>query len=106
MKKKLFLVLLAAVFSLVLIGCSTDNSNGKTDPNMPQPKVRVELKPTATPSPTQIIEPTATPEAVTSPTPEWFYYDPTPDSDSLASQIESMMDEIDRKLKSENFQLK
>ena len=71
---------------------------------MPQPQIRVESLPSATPAPVEVI--TNTPEPELTATPAVVYYDPTPDSDLLANQIESMINDLDRKLRNQNFILK
>jgi hypothetical protein len=55
--------------------------------------------PTALP-PTETVAPTVEPTAA-----QVFFY-ATPDSDALEDQISAMMDELDRKLKSQNFTIK
>ena len=106
MKNKLIFWVLVILTILVISGCSNDNTTGQIDSSKPQPQVRIQTKPSATILvPTEISTPPASEISATS-TAAPIYYDPTPDSDSIANQIESMMDEIDRKLKSENFLLK
>ncbi len=73
---------------------------------MPQPQVRVQLKPTATPEAEIQIDPTATAEFTALPTTAYLLYDPTPDAEAIANEIQAMMDQIDSQLKAENFQLK
>ena len=98
---------LVVMFALISAGCSTNNNSGQGSDNKPKPQVRVEAMPSATPTLPGLADNSApTPEPSASPTAAWMYYDPTPDEDALASQIQSMMDDIDRKLKSENFILK
>lgn len=105
--KQIFSGLCLLVISLLLItGCSTGNHSGDTDSNMPQPQVRVELKPSPTPAPVLVTESTATAEATAVPTAAFLLYDPTPDAETIANDIQAMMDQIDSQLKAENFQLK
>ncbi|MCX6080237.1 MAG: hypothetical protein NTW32_11945 [Chloroflexi bacterium] len=96
-------VLIIVLFST---GCSTGDvsGQGQVDTTRPQPQVRVETLPSKTPE--AVLEVTNTSEPDLTATPAALYYDPTPDVDLLANQIESMIDEIDRKLKGENFSLK
>ena len=105
-KPKKFWVFVA-IIALLSAGCSTENTSGQgqSDALKPQPQVRVEALPSLTASPPQptteavpSLEPTATSAQV--------YFDPTPDTEAIANQIEALMDEIDRKLKNENFVLK
>jgi len=104
-KQKYFVISLLISCILVITGCSTGNS-GNADKNMPQPQVRVQLKPTSTPEPTKQIEAAATAEVTSAPTAAYLLYDPTPDPEALANDIQAMMDQIDSQLKAENFQLK
>ncbi|MEI7847855.1 MAG: hypothetical protein WCK35_18790 [Chloroflexota bacterium] len=107
MKKQFIFSIMVFLVFIFTVGCSKDNTTGQMDPSKPQPQVRIEIKP----SPSTVViatalNPETTSEAIVTVTPAQLLYDPTPDSDAIANQIESMMDEIDRKLKSENFQLK
>ena len=109
MNKKIRFWALVALIVLISTGCSTKNNSGQGsgDSSKPQPQVRVEALPSATPTLPALADNSApTPEPSVSPTPGWIYYDPTPDEDALASQIQSMMDDIDRKLRNSNFVLK
>lgn len=99
----IFILLLA----VTLTACSGDGNTDTTDAAKPQPQVRVELKPTYTPNPEATIAPTEELAAeATVATNQGVYVDPTPDSDAIANQIDAMMSDIDRILKSQNFTLK
>ena len=94
---------------MILTSCSKNDNSNKNQNEVPKPlpQVRIVVMPTATdsiPLPTEISTPTPAPENTA--TPMVIYYDPTPDVEFLANQIEGMMDEIERKLRSENFILK
>jgi hypothetical protein len=100
-----FLVIVSLV-ALLSTGCSSNN-NGNGDSLKPQPQVRVGARPSSTPEPTVQVDNLALTAAPSpSAAPAQLYYDPTPDEDAIANQIQSMMDEIDRKLKSNIFLLK
>jgi hypothetical protein len=102
--KKSMLWVFVALAALLSAGCSTDNTSGQGqgDAAKPLPQVRVEALPSATaslPPPTAVVTPSLEPSATSA----QVYFDPPPDSDAIANQIDALMDEIDRKLKSENF---
>lgn len=103
MKKFLFLALM--IFGLLTAaGCSagnTEQGEKRTAANMPLPQVRVVPMPTATPAPTGT--PTQAPPASATAPQLQYYIEPTPDEDAIASEIQGLMDEIDRKLQSMNF---
>ena len=104
MTKKIRFWALAVFIVLVCAGCSTNNNSGQGNGDKPQPQVRVEAMPSATPTLPGMMDNSApTPEPSVSPTAAWMYYDPTPDEDAMASQIQNMMNDIDRKLNSANF---
>jgi hypothetical protein len=99
--------ILVAVVVVLCTACSTDNSSGEGlgDVTKPPPQVRVEALPTGTAPPPLpptevVIVPTLEPTAAQ------VFFDPTPDVDTLADQIDSMMNEIDQKLKSQNINIK
>ena len=84
--------------------CSTGGTTGQADTPMPQPQLRAASLPSATPAPVQEVTSTPLPELTNTPAP--LYYDPTPDVDMLANHIESMISDLERKLKNQNFILK
>jgi len=102
-----FLVLMMTLAAFT-IGCSSNNSGnqGSDDPSKPKPQVRVEVMPSATltlaPVVTSTIEPAPSPAA----TAAQVFYDPPPDVDQLAEQIDQMMTEIENKLGGEKYILK
>jgi PBP1b-binding outer membrane lipoprotein LpoB len=109
--KKISFLIFIMLMALLIAGCSTDNSSGKdqSDASKPQPQVRVVVNPTATASPSappventpSAAEPSATvtaPEQVLTTVPE-----PTADEDAIANQIESLMDDMDKKLNSADY---
>jgi hypothetical protein len=105
MKRKTKFWILVAIVAVLCTACSTDNSSGQGqgDATKPPPQVRVETLPTATalPLPTEtVIVPTPEPTAA-----QAFFWSP-PDSNALEDQINAMMDEMDRKLKSQNTTIK
>ena len=89
-------------------GCSSNNSDnqGSVDPSKPKPQVRVEAMPSATLILTPVLTPTLMAEPTSVATPVQVFYDPTPDVDQLADQIDAMMTDIERKLNGEKFILK
>jgi ABC-type phosphate/phosphonate transport system substrate-binding protein len=96
-----FLVIVIVVFCAA---CSTDDISDQEqgDATKPPPQVRVGLLPTSTPLP-----PTETAIAPTpSPTAAQVFFWPTPNAEDLANQIDSLMSEIERKLKSQNTNIK
>ena len=105
-KNSLYFFLAATI--LMCAGCSTGNTSGgkQTEAVKPAPQVRVEAMPSATatlPLPVDetvpaTIEPTATLSQV--------YILPTPDEDAIVNQIDGMMDDIDKKLRNQDFLLK
>ena len=105
-------ILPGVCISLALLfgaGCSTQNNDGsgRTANNIPLPHVRIEAMPGVTVIPGQTVEPAApSPEATaTAPVYYEFYVEPTPDEDAIAAEIQSLIDDITRKLQSENFVL-
>ena len=107
MKRNLKFWILIVAVALLCAACSTDNSSGQGqqgDTTKPPPQVRVEALPSATALPpllTDIVTPTIEPTAA-----QVYVAPPPPDEDALANQISAMMDEIDRKLKSQDLLLK
>lgn len=105
MKQKIvyWLVILAVLTG----GCAGKQNVSEAGPataTMPNPQVRVEQLPTQTMMPTvENLAPTAEP-TLTQQVQIWF--DPTPDVDAIAAQIEAALDEIERGLKNQNFDLK
>ena len=104
----LFRVFMAIITLMIASGCSTENNSvqDQENPAKPQPQVRIMLLPSETAAPTQTNQNTSTPEASPTAAIVQAYIEPTPDVDAIANQIEALMDEIDRKLRNENFQLK
>jgi hypothetical protein len=106
MKRKVKFWILVLFAAMLCTACSTDNSSGQgqEDATKPPPQVRVGTLPTATalpPLPTEtVLVPTLEPTAA-----QVFIW-PTPDEAALEAQINSMMDEMDRKLKSQNTTVK
>jgi uncharacterized lipoprotein len=111
MNKKTSFLIFIMLMALLTAGCSTDNTSGndQSDSSKPQPQVRIVVNPTATAGPsTPAVEntpsasdPTATvtaPEQVLTSEPE-----PTADEDAIANQIESLMDDMDKKLNSADY---
>jgi len=102
--KKTWFWALVALIALAVTGCSTNINSGQASGDKPQPQVRVEAMPSATPTLPGMVDNVApTPEPSASPTAAWMYYDPTPDEDVIANQIQSMMDDIDKRLNSTKF---
>lgn len=102
--KKFFGLITLAAFLLGACSNKDVSENIPETPTMPNPQVRVELLPTLTMAPTvENLAPTAEP-TLTQEVQIWF--DPTPDVDALANQIESALDEIQRGLNNQNFNLK
>ena len=100
---------MVVLISMVCAACSTKNTNGQGngDDIKPKPQVRVGALPSDTPSaPVQVDVAAPTPEASPSATAAQLYYDPTPDEDAIVNQVQSLIDDIDRGLKSANFNLK
>ena len=106
MIKQLLKWALLVLLLTMLMGCSTDNSTVGKNTTKPQPQVRIETKPSPTPISATTVVTEVTSEPIQTNTPGPIYFDPTPDSDAIANQIEALMDEIESKLKNENFQLK
>lgn len=105
--QKTIIWILVAAIMLFGSACSKDNNSGQgqVDPTKPPPQVRVEALPTLTPVPvlpTETVVAAPTVEAAAGPVFAW----PTPNEDEIANQIESIMDEMDNKLKNQNFILK
>jgi hypothetical protein len=104
MERKAKFWILVIVVAALCTACSTDNSSGQEDATKPPPQVRVGILPSLTPPPSPI--PTETVIAPTlEPTAQVFFWTP-PSSDDLANQIDSLMNEIDQGLKSQNTTIK
>ncbi|HEY3312132.1 MAG TPA: hypothetical protein VGK00_10880 [Anaerolineales bacterium] len=100
-----FITLLA----LITVGCTTGKNTGQGEVTKPQPQVRVQALPSATatlPLPVEAAAPPPVASATVAPAAGQVYIEPTPDEDALVNQIDSMMDDIDRKLRNEDFLLK
>ncbi len=108
--KKLFVTgILLAFVALLLGSCSKNDTSSPLDqdPAKPKPKVRVMAIPSATAEPTiPGVELSPTPEPSATPGTVQYLIDPTPDVDAIADQIEGMLDDIDRRLNGNTFQLK
>jgi hypothetical protein len=104
--KKICSTLLLTLAVLVFAGCSGGNTSGQGEALKPLPNVRVEALPSSTPAAPQpaTAEVTGTPGA--SPTAPVLYYDPTPDSDAIANQIQAIIDDINRRLQIQDTSLK
>jgi predicted small secreted protein len=104
--KRRFTILLAltvVLTAVLLAGCS--GGSGQGDTLKPPPNIRVAELPSATATlEVPAMEIPATPSLV--PTAAVVYYDPTPDSDALANQIDSAINDIEQKLRSQNLLLK
>jgi hypothetical protein len=100
--------LILPLIALLCAGCSTDNSTsskGQTDAIKPPPQVRVMALPSATATlvpPEETVTPTIEPSA----TPAEAYTFPTPDEDAIVGQIDAMIEDINRKLNSQDLLLK
>ena len=97
------------LLALITAGCSGEKNTGQgqAEVTKPQPQVRVQAMPSATatlPLPVEVAAPSPEPSATF--VPGEVYIEPTPDEDAIVNQIDTMMDEIDRKLKNEDFLLK
>ena len=110
MKLKTKFWVFIALIALLTAGCSTDNTSGNEqgDTSKPQPQVRVVVNPTATASLPVVAENTpAAPEpSATVTTPDQVLTsepEPTADEDAIANQIESLMDDMDKKLNSADY---
>lgn len=107
MNKKSIVAVLLILVSLASAGCAgkTSSQGEKSGAsNLPQPQVRVEALPSATPAPTLKVEAVVLPPTASATAPVLQYYiEPTPDEDAIANQIQSLIDEIDQKLQSQNF---
>ena len=111
MNKKTKFWVFIALIALLSAGCSGNNNNSGQDQGdapKPLPQVRIVVNPSATTSPTAQVENTlSAPEA----TATVIAYDqaltidpePTADLDAIANQIEALMDDMDKKLNSENY---
>lgn len=108
--KKLFVTgVLLAIVALLISSCSKKDTSGPLDqdPAKPQPQVRVMAIPSVTAVPTiPGVEISPTPESIATPGTVQYLIDPTPDVDAIADQIEGMLDDIDRRLNGNTFQLK
>ncbi len=105
MIKKISFLILLMLIALLCVGCSGDDTSVQGVVLKP-PSVRVEALPTATAAPqSAIVELTETPSP--QPTdPLVIYYDPTPDSDAIANEIDSIIADINRKLQNQDLLLK
>jgi uncharacterized lipoprotein len=107
-----FLVFIT-IIALLMAGCSSDNNNtsgsDQGDASKPQPQVRVVVNPTATAGlPAVAAENTVSaPDSTTTVTaPEQVLTsepEPTADEDAISNEIESLMDDLDKKLNSEDY---
>ncbi len=103
MNRTIKVLVCIAMLSLFVAACSNGGTNNPAATSMPQPQVRVGSLPSATAAE---IEATGTPEPILTPTQAAVFYDPTPDVDQLANQIDNMINDISRRLKSQNYILK
>ena len=104
MNKKISLWALVILIVVVCAGCSSNNNSGNGSNDKPLPQVRVGALPSATATLPGIGDNSApTPEPSVSPTAAWMYYDPTPDVDTIANDIQNTMNDIDHKLNNANF---
>lgn len=109
MKIKFITGVLLAFVALLISSCSKNDNSGPLDldPAKPQPQVRVMAIPSATAEPTiPGVESSPTPEPIATAGSVLYLIDPTPDVDAIADQIEGMLDDIDRRLNNNTFQLK
>jgi hypothetical protein len=86
--------------------CSTDNSSGQEQgaATKPPPQVRVETLPSATALPPLSTETVVVPTL--EPTPAQVFVWPTPDEDAIGDEIDSLINEIDNKLRSQDINIK
>ena len=106
MERKIKFWILVIVIAALCSACSTDNKSGQgqEEATKPPPQIRVETLPSLTPPPPLSTETVVLPTL--EPTAAQVFIWPTPDEAALEDQINSMMDEMDNKLKSENINIK
>jgi PBP1b-binding outer membrane lipoprotein LpoB len=105
-QKRIRLYILFTFAALVFVGCSGGSNSGQAEALKPPPNVRVEALSSSTPAaPQMIAEPSVTP-TVTPTAQVVYFYDPTPDSDALANQIQAIIDDINRRLQGQDTTLK
>jgi len=104
-KKYASLFALLLVTAVLLSACSSEGTSGQAVNPKPPPNVRVQALPSATASP-EPPQPEIAPTSSPQPTEQVYYYDPTPDPAALESEIEAVMDDIDKKLNSQDLLLK
>ena len=106
MERKAKFWILVIIVAVLCAACSTDNSSGQgqEDATKPPPQVRVEILPSLTPPPPLPTETVTVPTL--EPTAAQVFFWPTPDADALANQIDSIMSEMEQKLKSQNINIK
>jgi len=108
-RKTMFWVFIALI-ALLSASCSDNNNSGQGqgDATKPLPQVRVVVNPSATASPSAQVEntpsaPEATETVIASDQALTIDPQPTADEDAISNEIEALMDDMDKKLNSEDY---
>ena len=93
---------------MLCAGCSTDNitSGSQTQVAKPPPQVRVVAAPSATATIAITEEAVVAPTSEATATSAQVYVWPTPDEDAILNQIDTMIEDINQKLNSQDLLLK